>query len=399
MVYKNSCVTRRHFLKTSAIGIAGMAAGLPAVGSVRQREPIKVGIIGMGNRGGGIANIIRTLPGVELAACCDIMESQLQVSASVPHAVARYSNYRALLDDKAIESVIITLPEHLHFPAAVDALQGGKHVYLEKTMTHTIDEADKLVEIATRYPRQVVQIGHQYRYFRLYHKVYEAIQNGWIGDVLQYECQYHRNSDWRRPVPDAALERQINWRMYKAYSGGLMTELCAHQVDILNWYAGGPPVQVTAVGGIDYWKDGRETYDNIRAIYEYPGGVKASVSSILTNAYNGYSVRVLGTTGTIEIQRTKAFIYPEHIKKELTTVDGVTGATSESWGQGKPIPLAFENQDDQNRDPTAYALLDFAECVRTGKKPFSSVQTGCESAKAVMLANRSAETGKIQRWL
>lgn len=399
MTDKNNHLTRRHFLKAGAIGLAGIAAGLPASGGIRRRDPIKVGIIGMGNRGGGIANLIRTLPGVELVACCDVMEPQLKVSAAVPHTVKRYSDYRALLDDRAVGSVVITLPEHLHFPAAVDALQSGKHIYLEKTMTHTIDEADRLVGIAARYPAQVVQIGHQYRYFKLCHKVYEAIQQGWIGDVLQYECQYHRNSDWRRPVPDAALERQINWRMYRAYSGGLMTELCAHQVDILNWYAGSPPLRVTAVGGIDYWKDGRETYDNIRAIYEYPGGVKASVSSILTNAYNGYSIRVLGTTGTIEIQRTKAFIYPEHVKKELTTVDGVTGATSESWGQGKPIPLSFENQDDEDRDPTAYALLDFADCIRTGKKPFSDVQTGCESAKAVMLANRSAETGKIQLWL
>lgn len=398
MTYNTSRVTRRAFLKAGTIGLAGAAVGLPSGGSARAHETIKVGIIGMGNRGSGLANILRSLPGMELAACCDILDLQLQLSASVPDKVTRYTNYRALLEDRAIGSVIIALPEHLHFSVAADALRGGKHVYLEKTMTHTMEEADQLVEIAAQHPNQVLQIGHQYRYFMLYHKVYEAIQKGWIGDVLQYECQYHRNSDWRRPVPDGASEQQINWRMYKAYSGGLMTELCAHQVDILNWFAGGPPLRVTAVGGIDYWKDGRETYDNIRAIYEYPGGIKANVSSILTNGYKGYSIRVLGTTGTIEIQRTGALIYPENTKRQLTTVDGVTGATSESWGQGKPVPLSFESQDGQERDPTAYALLDFVDCIRTGKKPFSNVITGCESAKAVMLANRSADTQTVQQW-
>lgn len=396
---EQALISRRGFVKTGVIGIAGMAFGLQAMGITGNTDPIRVGIIGMGSRGGGIAHILHTLPGLELIACCDIMEQQLQVSASAPANVKRYRDYRELLDDRSVDAVVITLPEHLHFPATVAALQAGKHVYLEKTMTHTIDEANKLVDIAAAHPKQVLQVGHQYRYYMLYHKVEEAIKNGWVGTVLQYECQYHRNSDWRRPVADAAHERQVNWRMYKEYSGGLMTELCAHQVDVLNWFTRSHPLQVTAIGGIDYWKDGRETFDNIRAIYEYPNGVKASVSSILNNAYNGYSIRVLGTEGTIEIQRAKAFIYPENTKKELTTVDGVTGATSESWGQGKAIPLLFENQDSENRDPTAYAFLDFATCIRTGKEPFSNVKSGSESAKAVMLANRSAETGQIQQWL
>lgn len=398
MAHQYEAYSRRNFLKTGSLALAGIAAGLPVIGATRRDKVIKIGIIGVGNRGRGIANVMQALPGLELIACCDILESQLDVSESVPATVKRYADFRRLLDNADVEGVVIALPEHLHFPAAVAALQAGKHVYLEKTMTHTIDEADRLVQVAAGYPRQVLQIGHQYRYFMLYHKVNEAIRQGWIGDVLQYECQYHRNSDWRRPVPDTASERQVNWRMYKAYSGGLMTELCAHQVDVLNWFTGSHPLDVTAVGGIDYWKDGRETYDNIRAIYSYPGGVRANVSAILTNGYKGYSIRVLGTEGTIEIQRTKALMYPENTKKALATVDGVTGATSESWGQGKPVPLAFENQDDLDRDPTAYALLDFADCVRTGKRPFSNVETGRNSAKAVMLANRSAETGNLQLW-
>lgn len=393
-------ITRRSFLTRGAYGLAGLAvAGSPLKNLyANQPQPLKVGIIGFGSRGGGIASIISTLPNMVLVACADIMAVQRE-RAQQQYGARGYEDYRKLLDDKEIKAVIITLPEHLHYPAAIQALEAGKHVYLEKTMTHTVEEAERFVDVvATQYPNQIIQVGHQYRYFQLYHKVYEVIQRGHIGEVYQYECQYHRNSDWRRPVPDPKLERQINWRMYKEYSGGLMTELCAHQVDILNWFAGGTPLSVVAMGGIDYWKDGRETFDNIRAVYEYPNGVKASVSSILSNAYNGYSIRVLGTKGTIEIQRTKAFAYPEQINRELTTVDGVTGATAESWGQGKPMELAYQNQDSENRDPTAYALLDFVERIEDGRKPFSNVETGRDVAKAVLLANRAAETKSTQYW-
>jgi len=391
---------RRFFLKGGILGLAGVTLGSAPLKRVfsHERPPLNIGVIGFGSRGGGVANVVKSIPGVKVGAYSDVLEQQLELARKRFPQASAYKDYRKLLDDKSIEAVVIAVPEYLHFPVAVDALQAGKHVYLEKTMTHTIDEADRLVAAAGRHPTQVLQIGHQYRYYQLYHKVLEVINKGYIGEVKQYECQYHRNSDWRRPVSDPSTERQVNWRMYKEYSGGLMTELCAHQVDILNWFAGSHPLSVVAMGGIDYWKDGRETYDNIRALYAYPNGVKAHVSSILSNAYRGYSIRVLGTRGTIEIQRTKALAYPERLKTELATVDGVTGATAESWGQGKPMELVFKNQDDKDRDPTAYALMDFAACVHEGKKPFSNVETGRNTAKAVMLANQAAESGRIQHW-
>jgi predicted dehydrogenase len=107
------------------------------------------------------------------------------------------------------------------------------------------------------------------------------------------------------------MERAINWRMYKEYCGGVLSELSAHEIDIVNWMQDSHPLKVAGFGGIDYWKDGRETFDNIRLVYEYPGGVKASVTSILSNEYKGYSIRILGSKGTIEILRDQAYIYPE----------------------------------------------------------------------------------------
>lgn len=391
---------RRRFLENGLYGISALALSGGVIPKLfaQSDAPVKLGMIGFGSRGSGVASLIKSIPQIDLVSYCDIMERPLQAAKSLYPDLRAYKDYREILDSPAVEAVYIALPEHLHFQAASEALQAGKHVYLEKTMTHTVEEADQLVALAGRYPKSVLQIGYQYRYYQLYHKVLEVIKGGFIGEVKQYECQYHRNSDWRRPVSDPSLERQINWRMYKEYSGGPMTELCAHQVDILNWFNGSHPLSVVAMGGIDYWQDGRETYDNIRAIYAYPNGVKANVSSILSNSFNGYSIRVLGTKGTIEIQRTKAVAYPEQLNTKPTTVDGVTGATAESWGQGKPLELKFQNQDKENRDPTSYALIDFAECVRKGRTPFSNVETGRDAAKSVILANLAAEREAIQHW-
>src|SRR5690606_31097638 len=306
---------RRSFLESGIYGIAGLALTTGPHQSLfgQEKDPLKIGMIGFGSRGSGVASLIKAIPGITLIAYSDIMERQLRAAEALFPDASGYKDYRKLLDLSAIEAVYIALPEHLHFSVASEALEAGKHVYLEKTMTHTPEQADQLVDLASRYPKSILQIGHQYRYYQLYHQVLDVINGGFVGEVKQYECQYHRNSNWRRPVSDASLERQINWRMYKEYSGGLMTELCSHQVDILNWFNGSHPLSVVALGGIDYWQDGRETYDNIRAVYAYPNGVKANVSSILTNSFNGYSIRVLGTKGTIEIQRTKALAYPEQL--------------------------------------------------------------------------------------
>jgi predicted dehydrogenase len=409
MSFKNhkQDISRRKFIANSTIamaGISGAAAGLPsslfASNSLWRSDNLRLGIIGMGSRGGGIANTVKNLPGITITACCDSLPEHLSKGLSVlDKGIKGYADYRQLLNDPRVDAVVITLPQHLHYKVAVDALDANKHVYLEKTMTHTIDEAISLASIVAKKSRLVFQVGHQYRYFQMYHRIAEMMKKGWLGDVLQFECQYHRNANWRKPVTDPKLERHINWRMYREYSGGLMTELCSHQLDLVNWLTNSHPIRISAMGGIDYWKDGRETYDNIRGLFEYPGGIKVNASSILSNAYKGFSIRILGTKGTIEVQQNKAHFYAEAVKKELTTVDGVTGATANSWGQGKPVLVEYKNQDEFNRNPTAYAFLDFANCIKTGRKPLADVEAGKTNAIAVHLANQSADTGKFVNWI
>lgn len=395
---KNTDHSRRKFLSTGALVLTGLTAfgyeGLDINSLSLAQDKIRIGLIGSGSRGQGLANLMSKIPGFELVACCDIIPENLQGGLKYASKGAKgYTDYKKLLQDKQVQAVIIATPLYLHHPMAVDSLAAGKHIYMEKTMAYDIPQALDLVRRVEK-SNLVFQVGHQYRYYSMYMKVKEIISKGWIGQITHYECQYNRNSNWRKPVSDPKMERAINWRMYKEYCGGVLSELSAHEIDIVNWMTDSHPLKVAGFGGIDYWKDGRETFDNIRLVYEYPNGVKASVTSILSNEFKGYSMRILGSKGTIEILRDQAYIYSEATTKTLGTVDGVTGATVEVLPGGKGKPIEFEKQ----QDPTTYALIDFAECIRTGKKPASSVKTGRDVAIAVHMGNAAAETEKTQYW-
>ncbi len=165
----------------------------------------------------------------------------------------------------------------------------------------------------------VFQTGHQYHSSPLYNKARSIIQSGYLGEITAFECQWNRNGDWRRPVPDPKWERLINWRMYKEYSGGLVAELCSHQIDFINWVLDDAPGKITGFGGIDHWQDGRETYDNVHLLFQYPNGVDASFTCTTTNGFEDYKVKILGNKGTMILDYTSGVIFSESLdKKELT---------------------------------------------------------------------------------
>lgn len=397
-----SFTSRRDFIATSLASAAG--AGFtstfsPAWGTpVRPADKIRLGMIGTGSRGAGLATLIKEMPDFELVACCDIIPENLQKGLSYAAKNAKgYQDYRKLLEDKTIDAVVIATPLYLHYPMAVAALQAGKHIYLEKSMTYDIPQAIDLVK-KVKASGLVFQIGYQYRYYGLYHRVKEIIRENWLGKITHFECQYNRNSNWRFPVKDPKMERAINWRMYREYCGGPLSELCAHEIDVVNYLVDSHPVKVVGLGGINYWKDGRDTYDNIRTVYDYPDGVKASVTSVLSNAYNGYSIRILGDKATAEILRDKALIYPETTNHAKGVVDGVTGATIAVTTQGTGVELKFGKPGEAQLEPTVFALKDFAECVRTKKQPISNVETGRDGSIAIHMGNAAADTESVQYW-
>ncbi len=393
-----SSTSRRTFIRQSSAAFAATAF-LPGLARSTPNDVINIGVIGMGSRGTGLATIIRKISGLKIIACCDVLSQNLSsgIKSAAPDAEA-YIEYCKLLENRSVDAVLIATPLYLHAPMAIAALEAGKHVYLEKSMTYSIEEALKLTQLVRQHKNLIFQVGYQYRYYGLYRKVKEIIQQNWLGKVTHIECQYNRNSNWRNPVADPGQERIINWRMYKEFCGGPLSELCAHQIDMIDYLFDTAPSSVTGMGGINYWKDGRTTFDHIRAIYDYPNGMKASVNSVLSNAFNGYNIKIYGDRATVEIQREDAFIYAESLSNERGTVDGVTGASINVTTQGKAEKLKWLEPGEQLLEPTTYALTDFRDCILRNRKPLSGIDNGRTSSIAIHMGNTAAETGTMQHW-
>ncbi|MCB0775521.1 MAG: Gfo/Idh/MocA family oxidoreductase [Chitinophagaceae bacterium] len=393
---------RRNFVKQAGVVSAGLLLHnrmMASYGSFFLDKKINVGVIGCGDRGKGVISVLQDIGDkFSVKAVCDILDIRIQQTKELDklNQFTYYRDYKKLLDDKRVEAVIIATPLGLHFTHAADALKACKHVYLEKTMTYNSQQALELVEQAKQRSKQVLQIGHQYRYTPLYFRVKEMIEKNYVGKVTQIDCRWDRNWNWRRPVPDGYTDRQINWRMYKDVSGGLPAELLSHQIDFINWAFDTHPDEIYATGGIDYYKDGRETFDNIQAVLRYNrDGMIGNFGATCANEREGYIFKIKGTKGTIDLLPNDGVFYPEkQTRKELETVDGVSGATKIEWNKEGGIPIMKE----KSKDGTWYALQEFYKVIIEGGDPVSNVTTGAKTAFCVDMINQSSFNQTIEKW-
>ena len=404
-------ITRRKFIQVGAAATAGLSLGLHALGQdkpVSKNDMIRIGVIGTGDRGAWEVEILKETPGIEVAACCDIYPPHLANGLQAAGKKAKgYEDYRKLLENKDLDAVLICTPQHLHYQMALDALAAGKHIICQKTMTLNTDEALALSQ-AVKQSKSVFQVAYQWMSSPLYFKVREMVRNGDCGQITHIRCNYNRNTDWRTPVPDPKFERLLNWRMYREYSGGLMAELCSHQINIVNWVLGAVPQKVTGFGGIDYWQDGRETFDNVTTVFAYPGGVKATFQAITTNAFENVLIEFMGTEGTITIRKEESqqahfYAEPKKVREvlspdEMEKVTATTSATRGVWARGEAIPITVEEENLDDFFTTRWMFQDFAECVRSGGTPRSNVDNGREVAIAVDMALRALHNGTIEEW-
>lgn len=385
---------RRDFLIKGSIASAALIAGTSVFGnSITSKKTVNVGIIGTGVRGKGLLKMIKNIENMNVVACSDNIPFRLKEGLDLAaDSVKGFADYKELLKDNNVDAIIVTVPFYLHAQVSMDALDAGKHVYCEKTLAKGYENIKKLVT-KVKNSDKTFQVGHQYHSSRLYRHVVDLIKEGKVGDITAFECQWNRHGDWRRNVPDPSLERQINWRMYRDYSGGLLAELSSHQIEFVNWVLEANPEKVMGVGGVDYWKDGRETYDNIHLIYSYPKGIKAKFTCLTSNANEGYQIKVSGDKGTILIDYDEAWFYPEGKKKIMTTdVDGVSGATAKrNNNNGEEIKVSHANPSEQ-------ALIDFKNNILEDNKPESNIYSGARCAVAIQMGLDAMYDDEIVKW-
>jgi predicted dehydrogenase len=442
MSSSNDSSDRRDFLKTvGAVGLTIGAAGSAFAGRgskmsggrvIGANDRINIGVIGVGGRGNSDARNFARFGeqnnACQIVAVCDVYEKRKRVAAE-HFKCPGFLDYREVLARPDVDAVIIATPDHWHAKIALDAMDHGKDVYLEKPMCHTNEEARQLVN-TVKETKRVLQVGSQTTSADQWWKAKKAIADGMIGPMLMSQGSYHRNStegEWNYTIekdagPDGKGDNYIDWkswlgpaakrpydadrffrfRKYWDYSGGIATDLFYHVVAPLNicWNEPQFPHKVMASGGIYSFKDEREVPDTFNLVADYPAGHSLVLSSSMANSQHIPGL-IRGHHGTIIMvehgmfERTTEFIT---VKPE---VKGSRGQEPKAIGgeeYAKKFGLKeFKIPVDQRDMMTAH-IDNFLACMRTREKPHLDVETGARAQIVINLAVQSYREGKIMYW-
>jgi predicted dehydrogenase len=320
-------VTRRGFLKTSAIAGTGlMAAPLVLKSGDDAAAPLNVALIGCGNQGRVLATQVMKSPGLRFKAVCDIWSYSQRLTSgrlrAYDHEATVYEDYRDLLaEEKDLQAAIVATPDWMHAEHTIACLEAGLHVYCEKEMSNDLAKARAMV-LAARKTGNLLQIGHQRRSNPRYLHAREKLlgETDILGRLTQVYGQWNR-SKWasqprgypkeKYPIDEATLQKYgyaddfqwRNWRWFKKYGGGPICDLGSHQIDVFGWFLGARPVSVYADGGTGYW-DQYEWHDNVYALYRFEtprGTVQAMYETFSTTSARSFYESFMGDEGTLSI--------------------------------------------------------------------------------------------------
>src|SRR4051794_34666670 len=290
-------------------------------------DRVQVGFIGYGLIGAQHVFDFGNQRDVDRAAMCDVYQPRLEQGVQACGGKAKpYRDFRKMLENKDLQAIVVSTPDHWHCLMAMMACAAGKDVYVEKPLSVFVREGRWLAQVAKKHAR-VIQVGTQQRSGRHYHKGKELIASGHIGEVHAVRAGAYRNiypgfgatpdtatpSDfdydmWLGPAPQRPYNPQrgiYHFRWFWDYSGGQMTNLGAHSIDIVQWYLGlKGPSRVCSFGGRRVLEDNGETPDTQDAIFEYPGGINMQYSIREASAGSrGGQLEFFGTKGSLTIER------------------------------------------------------------------------------------------------
>ena len=453
-----STSSRRNFLKLAAASSA--AAGLgPAVFTsgrttlqperkkVSANDRINLATVGMGIIGFIDTDTALAHPGVQLVAASDLYNSRLCRAKEYYKNPGLFTtmDYREILARPDVDAVIISVPDHWHARIAIDAMEAGKDIYLEKPMVQDIEEGHKVIDAQNR-TKRIVQVGSQTKSDIVYEKARELIQSGAIGTLNMVEAQNNRNSalgawqysiptnlepgdiDWDRFLGEAPKRpydpvRFFRWRNYRDYGTGIPGDLFVHLFTGINHaLSSNGPTYAVAQGGLRYWKDGRDVPDVILALYEYPETAThpaftlAMQSNFADGSGGGTSFRFIGSEGVISIgdglRLTQTPMREPSLEGLVEGYNSVRTWCEEEredfaseWREQNPghrmdrelgetrefdVPRGYDSRYDH--------FANFFEGIRTRTQAIEDAVVGFRAAAPSLLANMSYFEKKAYRW-
>ena len=383
----NNLPTRRSFI---------IASGMTALASARvlgANDRLRVGVIGAGGRMGDLLAAADKAGAYDIVAVSDVYTPRMDEVKKQPNGVNAtvHANYLDVLKQE-IDAVFIASPDHWHVKMAVDALAAGKDVYLEKPVTHTIEEGAALIR-AVRSNKRILQCGMQQRSWSHFRDAVDLIQGGSLGRVPQVRTYWWQNYQaWKpKPVDAEALDwkqwlgtapaqpfdedKFHRWRWYWNFGGGAMTDLLTHWIDVVHWaMKADTPKQVHMLGD-KYIFEQWECPDTVQVSLRYPG-FDVVYEGMMASSIDDGGLEFRGTEATLKLNRSGFGVYHE-------------GANSKA----NPVVRA-----DSFQDGTWDHMKNFFDCVKSRKEPNAPVETGVAAARAGQIANLAYHGGGHISW-
>lgn len=408
---ENQSLSRRDFLKgLGALGLGALAVSSPWLSAFSEvdhtaKDKCRMGVIGVGSRGRFHLKNLVDNPKVDIVAVADVYQPSIDEALKITPQAKVYKDYRRLLDDKTIDCVLIATPLYTHCQITLDAMDAGKHVLCEKCLGYTMEENFRMYQKHCE-TGLIFFSGQQRLFDPRYIKVMGLIHQGLFGKITCIHSFWNRNNDWRRDVPDPKLERFINWRLYKAYSKGLMSELACHQLQVGTWALGRLPVKVMGHGAINYWGGGREVYDNINTLYVFDDGRQMTWGSDVANKFYGLEEQILGSKGTVEPEHGKYYFenvapapaFLQLINQWENDIFGDTRFAGTSWAPETANVNHGEyilGHRPTGEDGSSLLVDAFAEAVITGRQPRRVAEEGYYASLLCLWGYEALERGEI----
>ena len=396
---KRHAITRRDFIKDTAVAGAGLAVlgGLAPARVLGANDRIRMAVLGAGERAQYLMELFAKQPEVEIVTVCDVYgphrDAALKLAA--PNATSTL-DYREVLDRKDVDAVIIGSPDHWHKQMLVDAVRAGKDAYCEKPIMHSIEEGEEMVR-ATEESGRVVQTGTQQRSWEHYVLGKHIVDSGKLGKITFIHTYWYQNYysntgwnaldevdtaqlDWKRflgSAPDQPFtqEKFIWWRFFWDFGGGILTDLLTHWIDVIQWYMDQSAPKTASTTGELYLMNW-QCPDTITAVYEFPGNFNVTFTGALNGSIDDGGIEFRGTEGTLKVDRTRLAFYPEGVR----------------WSSGTqaPEPEIFVRSE---HDGTLDHVKNFLDCVRTRKTPSASIRAGFEAARTSWIGNIALKRG------
>ena len=374
---------RRSFL------IAGGMTALASTRALGANDMLRIGVIGAGGRMNLLLDCADKVGPCQIVAVSDVYGPRRDAVKERSGGLATtHVDYHEVLD-KDLDAVLIASPDHWHVRMAVDALAAGKDVYLEKPVTHTIEEGAALTH-AVRSSKQILQCGMQQRSWPHFRDAVDLIQGGSLGQVVQVRTYWWQNYggrikpakpvdtealDWKRwlgGAPEQAFseEKFYRWRWFWDFGGGAMTDLFTHWIDVVHWAMKADQPRAVQMLADKYVFEQWDCPDTVQAALRYPG-FDVVYEGMMASSIDDGGLEFRGTEGTLKINRNGMGVYREGVP-----------------GNQNPVL-----KDESFRDGTYAHMQNFFDCVKTRREPNAPVEAGVAAARAGQMANLAYKKG------